>query len=149
MQISKFSDYALRILVHLAIVNDQRLSTREIANAQELSFNHLAKISQWLNAEGYVDALRGRGGGMVLAKKPSEISIGKLLRKLEAGSPLVECLKEGGSCCAFTGACGLVPMLIGAQEAFFAYLDPYTLEDAVHGKYGMAELVRSLHISHA
>lgn len=147
MQISKFSDYALRILIHLAVAEEQRLSAREIANAQQLSFNHLAKISQWLTAEGYVDALRGRGGGMVLAKKPSEIVIGQLLRKLEAGSPLVECLKAEGGHCAFTGACGLVPMLVGAQEAFFAHLDQYTLEDATHGKHGMAGLVQSLHAS--
>jgi Rrf2 family nitric oxide-sensitive transcriptional repressor len=145
MQISKFSDYALRILVHLAVAEDQRLSAREIANAQQLSFNHLAKISQWLTVEGYVAALRGRGGGMVLAKKPSAISIGELLRKLEAGSSLVECLKDDGGCCVFAGACGLAPMLVGAQEAFFAYLDHYTLEDAVYGKHGMAALVQSLH----
>lgn len=146
MQISKFSDYALRILIHLAVADDERLSAREIANAQQLSFNHLAKIAQWLTSEGYVEALRGRGGGMVLAKKPADISIGQLLRKLEAGSPLVECLRAEGNCCAFTGACGLVPMLVGAQEAFFAYLDQYTLEDAVHGQHGMAKLVQSLHV---
>lgn len=133
--------------MHLAAAEEQRLSAREIADAQGLSFNHLAKISQWLTTEGYVDALRGRGGGMVLAKKPSEISIGALLRKLEAGSPLVECLREEGNHCAFTGSCGLVPMLVGAQEAFFAYLDAYTLNDAVDGKYGMAALARSLHTS--
>lgn len=145
MQISKFSDYALRILIHLAVSQDKRLSAREIADAQQLSFNHLAKIAQWLTIEGYVDALRGRGGGMVLAKHPADISIGTLLRKLEAGSALVECQRADGGCCPFTGACGLVPMLTGAEEAFFAYLDRYTLEDAVHGNGGMAQLVQSLH----
>ena len=144
MQLTKFSDFALRILIHLAVSGDSRCSTREIADQQGLSFNHLAKITQWLAAEGYVKATRGRGGGLVLAKAPDEIVIGELLRKSERGSPLVECLRPDGGTCVLTAACGLLPVLAEAQEQFFQHLDARTLEDVVTGHKGMARLVRSL-----
>ena len=148
MQLTKFSDYALRILMHLAADNRQR-SAREIAQAQGLSFNHLAKISQWLAAEGYVEATRGRGGGMRLAMSAEDISIGALLRKSEAGSPLVECLGEDGGCCALTPACGLLPYLSEAQEAFFSALDRRSLSDVMSRKPGLVKLVEDLTAPHA
>ena len=143
MQLTKFSDYALRILMHLA-AGDQQRSAREIAHAQGLSFNHIAKISQWLAAEGYVEATRGRGGGMRLAVAPKDISVGGLLRKSEAGSPLVECLSDGGGCCALTPACGLLPYLAEAQEAFFAVLDDRSLADVMTRRSGLAKLVADI-----
>ena len=145
MQITKFSDYALRILIHLAVSDRERLSARGIAEMQGISVTHLAKIAQWLASEGYVNAARGRGGGMMLARDPSGISIGDLLRKSESGSPLVECLREDGGCCALTPACGLLPVLAGAQEAFFAHLDRVTLAEVLTKKAGMRRLVESLH----
>lgn len=144
MQITKFSDYALRVLIHLAVAADTRVSTREIANTQGISFTHLAKVSQWLAAQGYVNASRGRGGGMTLAMPAAEISIGGLLRKSEAGSPLVECLRQDGGCCSFSPACGLLPMLSGAQEAFYAHLDSQTLQDVLQRQPAMQRLVASL-----
>lgn len=147
MQISKFSDYALRILIHLATHEDGLMSTREIAQMQKLPFNHLAKISQWLTHEGYVESLRGRNGGMRLALPPEAISIGGLLRKSERGTPLVECMKEDGGCCVMTPACGLLPILNEAQEMFFTTLDGKTLQDVLNGNGGMRNLLRALEIN--
>ncbi|EBA17365.1 Rrf2 family protein [Roseobacter sp. SK209-2-6] len=147
MQISKFSDYALRILIHLATHEDGLMSTREIAQMQKLPFNHLAKISQWLTHEGYVESLRGRNGGMRLALPPEAISIGGLLRKSERGTPLVECMKEDGGCCVMTPACGLLPILNEAQEMFFTTLDSKTLHDVLSGNGGMRNLLRALEIN--
>ncbi|WP_271949894.1 RrF2 family transcriptional regulator [Ruegeria faecimaris] len=149
MQITKFSDYALRILIHLATHEDGLMSTREIAAMQNLPFNHLAKISQWLTHEGYVESVRGRNGGMRMALPPNAISIGGLLRKSERGTPLVECMKEDGGCCVMTPACGLLPILNEAQEAFFAALDTKTLQDVLEGNRGMKNLIRALEVSHA
>jgi len=144
MQITKFSDYALRILIHLAATDEDLMSTRDVAKMQDLPFNHLAKITQWLAHEGYVESVRGRYGGMRLAKPTNEISIGALLRKSEQGSPLVDCMKEEGGCCAMTPACGLLPLLTDAQEAFYAALDDKTLEDVFAGHRGMWSLLKHL-----
>ncbi|UWR42324.1 Rrf2 family transcriptional regulator [Phaeobacter inhibens] len=144
MQISKFSDYALRILIHLSTHEEGLMSTREIAEMQKLPFNHLAKISQWLTHEGYVESVRGRNGGMRMALPPEAISIGGLLRKSERGTPLVECMKEDGGCCVMTPACGLLPILNEAQEVFFDALDSKTLQDVLEGNRGMKNLIRAL-----
>jgi len=93
-----------------------------------------------------VDATRGRGGGMTLAMDPGDISVGALLRKTEADSPMVECQRSDGGSCAFSPACGLLPMLSGAEEAFFAHLDPLSVEAIVSGHQGMEKLVQSLKI---
>jgi Rrf2 family nitric oxide-sensitive transcriptional repressor len=141
MQLTKFSDYALRILIHLAAVDEGVLSARDIAQRQGLSTHHLAKIGQWLAAEGYVTATRGRGGGMRLARAASEISLGGLLRRSEAGTPLVEC-HGTDSKCVFSTACGLSGVLGEAQEAFFAHLDGITLSDVLVRKVGLAQVAR-------
>ena len=148
MQITKFSDYALRILIHLATTEENLMSTREIAGMQNLPFNHLAKISQWLTHEGYVESVRGRNGGMRLAQSPEMISIGRLLRRSERGTPLVECMKEDGGCCVMTPACGLLPILNEAQEAFFEALERKTLQDVLDGNRGMKNLIRALETQH-
>lgn len=147
MQITKFSDFALRILIHLAIVDGELRTTREIAKAHNLSFNHLAKVAQWLTNEGYVKSIRGRSGGMRLACSAESISIGELMRKSEQGSPLVECMKGGeGSCCVMMPACGLLPILYDAQEAFFQSLDQRSLQDVIMANHGIVNLLKMLEI---
>ena len=145
MQITRFSDYALRVLIHLAYAGDEVRTAREIAAAQGIPFNHLSKAAQWLAGTGYVHATRGRNGGMTLAREPSGISIGALLRKTEAGSPLVECFRPDGGACPLSPACGLAVCLSGAQEAFYSYLDGKTLADVVGAKPGLGRLVEDLH----
>ena len=145
MQITRFSDYALRILIHLAYAQGRRRTAREIAEAQGLPFNHLTKAAQWLAGEGYVTAARGRNGGMVLARPAEEISIGALMRRTEAGSALVECFRDDGGACPLTPACGLSSLLNEAQEAFFLHLDTRTLADVTDGKAALARLVEALH----
>lgn len=144
MQLNKFTDYALRVLIHLAVARDARLSAREIAAMQGISFNHLAKVTQWLAAEGYVTATRGRNGGMTLARPAPEISIGAVVRRAEADTALVECMRNDGGACCLAPACALTGMLAEAQEAFFATLDKRTLADVVALRPGIAKLIGRL-----
>lgn len=131
MQITSFSDYTLRVLMFLAVSRDRTVTAREIAETYDLSFDHIAKVSQFLARHGYVTATRGRGGGMTLAQSPDEISIGAVLRLSESGSGLVECMREGDVHCILAGICGLTPILSEANEAFFISLDSKTLADAL------------------
>ncbi len=86
---------------------------------------------------------------MRLAMAADQINVGALLRKSEAGSPLVECLGGDGGCCALTPACGLLPYWAEAQEAFFATLDRRTLADVMSRKSGLAKLVEEISASPA
>lgn len=129
MQLSKFTDYALRTLMHLAASADHRLTTRQIAEMHDAKYNHLAKVTQWLVRENYVRAIRGRAGGLKLAVPPQDINIGTLIRQLEHPSDLVECMRADGGSCPLTPCCGLTRALELAQEAFFNALSDTTLAD--------------------
>jgi Rrf2 family nitric oxide-sensitive transcriptional repressor len=129
MQLSKFTDYALRTLMHLAVTEGHTLTTSQIAEIHDAKYNHLAKITQWLVREGYVTSTRGRTGGVSLAKPPGEINLGELVRKLESQSVLVECMRPDGGCCKLAPSCGLTALLTSAQDAFYAVLEDVTLAD--------------------
>lgn len=134
MQLSSFSDFTLRILIYLSMERDRSISTREIAERFDLSFDHLAKAAQFLSREGYVTASRGRGGGIRLARDPSEISVGEVLRRTEANSGVTECLRSDPHRppqCKLAGICSLTPIFADANEAFFATLDRRSLADSL------------------
>lgn len=128
MQLDKFSDYALRILIALAAHAPEKLATSGIAKMYGISDNHLSKIATQLAKHGFVVSERGRGGGLTLAMPAAEITIGAVLRALKKDEPVVECFGENTSC-AILPACGLRIPLVGAQEAFFVVLDGYSLAD--------------------
>ncbi len=144
MQLSKFTDYALRTLMHLAVTEGHMLTTRQIADIHGAKYNHLAKVTQWLVREGYVASLRGRTGGLRLAKPTDAINIGRLVRNLESQSDLVECLRPDGGNCVLAPACGLTSALRDAQDAFFASLDRLTLADLTKRDPPMARLLSRL-----
>ena len=129
MQLSLHSDYALRVLTALAATGS-KLSVEEIARRYAISRNHLAKVAQRLQAEGYVETYRGRGGGMRLALPPEEIVVGAVVRKFENLEGFVACF-PGGPGCAVNGLCALKPALAGALDAFLDHLDGYRLSDLV------------------
>lgn len=145
MQLSKFSDYALRVVVHLAASPDRLLSTRQIAEIHDAKYNHMAKVTTWLVTEGYAESLRGRGGGLRLARDPADINLGFLVRQLEDDKPIVECLgADGAGSCRLMPACGLSVALGDAQEAFFASLDQLTLASVIRVSPGMKNLLAQL-----
>lgn len=129
MQLSLHSDYALRILMALA-VDDRKLSVDDIAGKYGISRNHLAKIANRLQAEGLVQTFRGRGGGMRLARPAAEIIVGDVVRRFENFDGFVGCFAAGPGC-VVDGLCALKPALAGALQAFLAHLDTFCLSDLV------------------
>lgn len=140
MQLDKFTDYALRVLVTLAVREPERLSTSAIAQIFGLSEHHLAKVASRLVRDGFVISERGRGGGLKLARLAADTNIGTVVRTLKADSPVVECFGSNQSC-RIMPACGLRTPLQNAQEAFFAVLDKYTLADVTRSQRLLAELL--------
>lgn len=126
MKLTRYTDYALRVLMHLAARPERLSSIGEIARSYGISQNHLMKVVHDLRKSGYVAAVRGRTGGIRLARPPSEINIGEVVRHTEEGFDLVDC----GSC-IIAPACGLTGVLGEALRAFMRTLDGYTLADLV------------------
>jgi Rrf2 family nitric oxide-sensitive transcriptional repressor len=130
MRLTYQADYALRLLMFLALQRDERSSIREAAERYGVSENHLMKVTQRLAALGFVDALRGRGGGIKLARTPASISLGAVVRAMEPDFALVECMGEDNTCPIST-ACTLRGILDEARGAFLEVLDRYTLADVM------------------
>lgn len=128
MHITRYTDYSLRVLMFVALKGEDISTIREIADSYNISKNHLMKVVQELNSEGYVTAVRGKNGGLRLSRPAEEINIGALVRNTEQDMALVECLGDNNRC-VIAPACQLKNVFTEALEAFFKTLDRYTLAD--------------------
>ncbi|HEX7054267.1 MAG TPA: Rrf2 family transcriptional regulator [Burkholderiales bacterium] len=129
MRLTTFSDYAFRVLIYLGSAPQGLATIADIARAYGVSENHLMKVVHQLGRLGYVETVRGKGGGLRLARAPTEINVGEVLRATEDGFALVECMGEGKSDCRIVRGCALKGALAEALAAFLGTLERYTLAD--------------------
>ena len=134
MRITKHTDYALRVLLFLAVRPGQRISTQSIADAHGISLNHLHKVVRALGDLGLLVLVRGATGGIELAVDPAKVTVGSVMRELDDQSALIECFQSETDDCVISPACGLKGALREAQEAFYASLDGVNLKDLASGK---------------
>lgn len=127
LRITKHTDYALRVLLFLAVRPGERISTQSIADGYGISLDHLLKITRRLGELGYLHLYRGAGGGVELARDPDDISVGAVMRALDDQDSLIECFRPDTNTCVVAPSCGLKGALRVAQEAFYASLDDLTL----------------------
>ena len=130
MRLSVQTDYALRTLMFLA-VKDGHHSIADIARAYGISKNHLMKVAQRLTAEGFVESVRGRSGGLKLARPAAALNVGTVVRIMEDTGSFVECFDATSNNCVVTPACGLRHALAGALDAFARHLDQFSVADLI------------------
>ncbi|MDF0489941.1 Rrf2 family transcriptional regulator [Sphingomonas sp. H39-1-10] len=127
MQLTRYTDYAIRVLLHVGARDEGSLSSiSEIASIYGISKSHLMKVVQDLGQAGFLTTVRGRNGGLKLGRDARAITIGEIVRHAEQGFDLVDC-----SSCIIAPACGLPNILNEATQAFLAVLDRYTLADVL------------------
>lgn len=131
MRLTLHTDYALRLLMLLALEPDDRHTIEEAARRYAISRNHMMKVAQTLTQAGFVESTRGRGGGLRLARAPEAINLGAVVRASEDSFALVECFDAARNGCIVAPACGLRGPLEEALAAFLAVLDRYSLADLV------------------
>ncbi|AST93870.1 Rrf2 family transcriptional regulator [Sutcliffiella cohnii] len=142
MQLTTYTDYALRVLIYLGIQpQDKRSNIKDISAFYHISNNHLGKVVHELGKLGIIDTVRGRNGGIKLAKHPSEINIGAIVRETEKPIHLVECFNSESNMCKISPACRLKGVLYEALQAYFKVLEQYTLEDLLQNKDQLKELL--------
>jgi len=142
MQLKKYTDYSLRVLIFVGLKNNNELaSIKEIADVYDISHNHLGKIVHELAKLELLESIRGRNGGFRLAKDPGEINIGKLIRLLESDFNLLECFDRGTNHCVISPGCTLKHALNRALHAFYQVLDGYTLKDLIENEQELLGLM--------
>lgn len=139
MRLTRYTDYGLRVLLYLAERSDELPSIADIAEFYGISRNHLMKVVNNLGRCGFVTSVRGRSGGIRLSRRPSEINVGTVVRKMEDDFHIVDCPS-----CRIAGYCGLRGALGEALAAFLAVLDGYTLADLVSSPPGPMALFPEL-----
>jgi len=132
MRLTTFTDFGLRTLMRLASEPDRSFSSGQIATEFGISRHHLVKVIGNLAEAGFVTTQRGSGGGFRLARPPQTISLGEVVRALEARHALVECFREDGGNCVLTPRCRARAKLASAREAFLRELDRTMLVECAY-----------------
>lgn len=129
MQLTRFTDYSLRVLIYIGMHRDRLVTIGEMAAAYDISQNHLMKVVHHLGLAGYIETVRGKGGGMRLARSPELINIGDVVRDTEENMDIAECFNAENRRCPLLPACVLKSALTEARKSFLATLDFYRLSD--------------------
>lgn len=137
MRLTRYTDYAMRVLLFLGTHPDRLCAIAEIARAYAISQNHLMKVVNDLVNAGYLQSVRGRSGGVRLARPPGEINIGALVRHTEDDFDLVGC-----GTCIIAPACGLACVLDDALQSFLSVLDRYSLADVLNRRGDFSHLLK-------
>ena len=141
MQLTRYTDYSLRVLIYLALHDEYLVTTDEIAKDFRISRSHLVKVVRNLAATGFITSVRGRNGGMQLALPAAEIVLGDVVRASEENLDLVECFDRERSQCRIDGACGLQRVLDDALRGFLSVLDRHTLADVTRRRSALISLL--------
>ena len=141
MRLTQFSNFAVRLLMYAALKGKAPSAVPEIARAYGISYDHLKKAAAELCRRGYLETVRGRNGGVRLAKHPGEIRIGDVIRQTEGDTVLVECFNPATNTCPLLTACQLRVALQEALAAFFTVLDRYTLADLIRAPEQLTPLL--------
>lgn len=131
MRLTRFTDNALRSLTYLALSPDRTTTVGEVARRMGMSEDHLLKVVQRMTQLGYVRTIRGRNGGMRLARPAEEIVVGDVVRNTEENMALMPCFEPAHQGCPIAPACTLAGVFEEALAAFLATLDRYTIADLV------------------
>ncbi len=131
MRLTAFTDYTLRVLMHLGTHQDQLVTIQEIADVHNISKNHLMKVAHQLGMSGMVETVRGRNGGLRLALEPAAINIGEVVRIAESDFYMAECFDAEHQQCIFNSACVLKGALSAATDAYLGVLDQFTLKQLI------------------
>lgn len=142
MRLTKHTDYSLRVLVYLGVRPERAATIEEVAEAYTISRNHLMKVVHRLATHGIIETQRGRNGGFRLARDPSAIGLGAVVRVTEPDFAVVECMDPQGAGCVINGNCALQGALDDALKAWLAVLDRYTLADLLHPRTKLAKLLQ-------
>jgi Rrf2 family nitric oxide-sensitive transcriptional repressor len=145
MQLTFYSDYSLRVLIYLGLRREAVSTIADISGSYQISRNHVVKVVHHLSSLGYIRTIRGRRGGMMLARDPEAINVADVIQKTEPHFFLVECFGPDGRCC-IKEHCRLKGVLELACQSFFLVLGKYTLADLIENKGQLVSMLSDIEV---
>lgn len=143
MHITRYTDYALRVLIYTSLRRDELVTIKDVAEHYGISRNHLMKVVHKLGSAGYLETVRGKKGGFRLAKMPEAIRVGEVIRRTEDDFNIVQCFQPGTNHCQIQSACTLQAVFHEALAAFLGVLDRYSMADVVKNQQQLWQLLES------
>lgn len=131
MRLTVYTDYSLRLLMYIALHQGKLCTIEEVSRGYNISKNHLMKVAHELGMKGFIEAIRGRGGGLRLAKPADQIRVGDVVMSTEPDFTLVECFDHHKNKCVITPVCKLIAVIAEAERAFLVTLNQYTIADMI------------------
>jgi Rrf2 family nitric oxide-sensitive transcriptional repressor len=141
MKLTSFTDYSLRVLIYLAAEPGRRATIAQISSDFDIAENHLTKVVHFLGKKGWISTVRGKGGGIALARPAQDIGVGQVLRDTEGQAMPAECFGPEESRCVIVSCCQLKSVLAEAVDAFYAVLDRYSLADISRNKKALTGIL--------
>ncbi|EOT27117.1 Rrf2 family protein [Eubacterium sp. 14-2] len=141
MKVSTRGRYALRLMLELALEENQIVRLKDVAKRQEISIKYLEQIISVLQKCGYVKSIRGPGGGYTLARKPEEYTVGMILRRIEGSLAPVSCLEQPENDCSRRGECVTLRFWQMLYDAINEVVDKVTLADLAEWERELKETV--------
>lgn len=139
MKLTQYSNYALRSLQFAALRSPDLCRVDDVAAAHGISRAHIMKVVHEMGQAGFLETVRGRGGGFRLARQPETITVGEVLRVTEGPFELVECFNAATNSCPLIGICRLSRAIGEAMAAFIAVLDDVTIADIAANKKSLLD----------
>ena len=144
MRLTSYTDFSLRVLIYLALNPDRRPTIAEIAERYAISRAHLMKVVHQLGVAGYIETVRGKNGGLKLAREAASLTVGEVVRRTEPDLHLVSCFDAAAApACAIAPACRLKGKLAEARSAFLKVLDDCTLAEVAGNRDALNTLLAS------
>ena len=129
MYLTQQTDYAMRVLIYAAVNDGSLVNIATIADTYKISKSHLMKVVTALVKGGFLEGIRGKGGGLRLARPAGQIRVGEVVRLMEP-LQLVECFGSNNQC-LITEHCRLAEIISGGLTAFLNHLNSFTVADLV------------------
>ena len=142
MRLTLHTDYALRVMIYAGLKHDRLCTIPELVRHFDISRGHLMKIVHRLALKGYLQTVRGKNGGLRLARVPGDITVGAVVRDMEQELGILGCLHNEPGYCRIEECCVLRRAFGEATDAFLAVLDRYTIADLLEPRRSLARLLR-------
>jgi Rrf2 family nitric oxide-sensitive transcriptional repressor len=149
MKLTSYSNYAMRSLQLAALKAPALVRIDDVARIHNLSRPHIMKIVHELGKAGYLETVRGRGGGFRLARPPEDIVVGDVIRITEGTLDIVECFNPEKNTCPLIGICILSRKMQEATAAFMAVLDDLTIADIAANRGQLMDRIAPLEMPRA